>query len=98
MDCPTLDFIASVPLLRQKLAATATDALRLLKLEAEGYKTDATEFVDPEDTPKNVMLRAVLRRDFDPASGDAAAKRERYERTRAFLYGEAYRGHEVNIF
>ncbi|MCR4904438.1 MAG: SAM-dependent methyltransferase [Clostridiales bacterium] len=98
LDCPTLGFIASVPVLRRSFAATATDALRLLKLEAEGYRTDATEFVDPEDTPKNVMLRAFLRPDFDPASADAAQKRERYERTRAFLYGDGYRGHELNNF
>ncbi|MBQ2547034.1 MAG: SAM-dependent methyltransferase [Clostridia bacterium] len=98
LDCPTLGFLSSVPVLRRTFAATATDALRLLKLEAEGYKTDATEFVDPEDTPKNVMLRARLRRDFDPASDDAAAKRERYLRTRAFLYGDGYRGHELNNF
>ena len=98
MDCPTLGFLSSVPVLRQKFAAAATDALRLLKLEAEGYKTDATEFVDPEDTPKNVMLRAILRGDFAPSSDDAKKKRERYEQTRAFLYGEAYRGHEINIF
>ena len=97
LDCPTLGFIASVPVLRQKFAATATDALRLLKLEAEGYKTDATEFVDPDDTPKNVMLRALLRRDFDPSSPDAKTKRERYLRTRAFLYGDDYRGHELLI-
>ena len=88
LDCPTLDFIADRPILRQKFCAAATDALRLLKLEAEGYKTDATELIDPEDTPKNVMLRAVRRNDFDPDSPDAQAKREKYEETRRFLYGK----------
>ena len=87
MDCPTLDFIADVPILRQKLASAATDALRLLKLEAEGYRCDATELIDPEDTPKNVMLRAWKRNDFDPASPEAEEKRARFTRTASFLFG-----------
>ena len=57
LDCPALGFIASHSVLKQKLCAAATDSLRLLRLEAAGYKVDAVEFVDPEDTPKNVMLR-----------------------------------------
>jgi SAM-dependent methyltransferase len=87
LDCPTLSFIAERPILRQKFCAVATDALRLLKLEAEGYRTDATELIDPEDTPKNVMLRAFLRPGFDPSSPEGSAARTRYEETRQFLYG-----------
>ena len=85
--CPPLDFIGDRPILRQKLCAAATDALRLMRLEALGYKTDATELIDPEDTPKNVMLRAYRRKDFDPDSPAAAEKREAYLRTYEFLYG-----------
>lgn len=88
ISCPTLDFIADRPILRQKLCTAATDALRLLKLEAEGYSTDATELIDPEDTPKNVMLRAVRQDRFDPDSPAAQRKKKKYEDTRAFLYGE----------
>ncbi|MBE6617331.1 MAG: methyltransferase [Ruminococcaceae bacterium] len=92
MDCPTLDFIASRPILKQKLCDAATDALRLLKLEAEGYKTDATELIDPEDTPKNVMLRAVRRKNYSPDSADAREKAEKYDFTYRFLYGKAPEG------
>ena len=83
-----MDFVADVPILRQKLASAATDALRLLKLEAEGYRCDATELIDPEDTPKNVMLRAERRKNFDPASPDAEKARNRYLAAAAFLFGE----------
>ena len=93
LDCPTLSFITSKPILKQKFAAAATDALRLMKLEAEGYKTDATELIDPEDTPKNVMLRAVKREDFDPSSPEAAKKREQYEAALRFLCGEHVPAH-----
>lgn len=88
MDCPTLDFIADYSLLRQKLATAATDALRLLKLESEGYKTDATELIDPEDTPKNIMLRGFRRKNFNPDSEEAKGKREKYRRAYAFMYGK----------
>ena len=88
MDSPPLAFIADVPILRQKLASAATDALRLLKLEAEGYRCDATELIDPEDTPKNVMLRAVKRKDFDPSSPEAAEKRNKFGRAAEYLFGK----------
>lgn len=87
LNCPTLDFIGSRPILRQKLCDAATDALRLLKLESEGYKTDATELIDPEDTPKNVMLRAYRIKNYSPDSAVYKAKKEKYADTYRFLYG-----------
>lgn len=46
-------------LLKQKLAVALTDALRCKRLEAAGYSVDVTELIDPEDTPKNLLIRAV---------------------------------------
>lgn len=85
LSCEALDFIARRPVLKQKLCDAATDALRLLKLEAEGYRVDATEFIDPEDTPKNVMLRAHRKKSFHEA--DKKAKTEEYRAAYRFLYG-----------
>ncbi len=59
IDCPQLAFIEKHSILKQKLCDAATDALRALRLEAEGYKVSALELIDPEETPKNVMLRAI---------------------------------------
>ena len=72
-------------MLRQKLCDAATDALRLCLLEAHGYTTAALELIDPEETPKNIMLRAILRRDFDPSGLEAVKLMARYERAKAFL-------------
>ena len=47
-------------LLKQKLAVALTDALRCKRLEASGYAVDVTELIDPENTPKNLMIRATL--------------------------------------
>ncbi len=86
LDCAPLDFIAKRPVLKQKLCDAATDALRLLRLEAEGYRVDATEFIDPEDTPKNVMLRAHRKKHFP--NSEKQAKTEEYKVTYRFLYGK----------
>lgn len=88
LDCPTLSFIGERPMLRQKFCDAATDALRLLRLDAMGYKTDATELIDPEDTPKNILLRGFLRPRFDRRSPEAIAKWERYRSAYRFLYNE----------
>lgn len=68
LDCESLSFIADKPLLRQKLCSAATDALRLMRLEAAGYDTDATELIDPENTPKNLMLRGYKKKSFSPSA------------------------------
>lgn len=51
--------IARYPLLRERLAALATDAVRAELLEQKGYSVQALEFIDMTHTPKNIMLRAV---------------------------------------
>lgn len=74
LNCPELEFIARHSLLRQKLCDAATDALRLARLEAAGYEVAALELIDPEETPKNVMLRGVRR--YDPSSSRCKAAAE----------------------
>ncbi len=61
IDSPELAFVADYPILKQKLADALTDALRVKRLAAAGYKAEAVELTDPEDTPKNVLIRAVKR-------------------------------------
>ncbi len=87
INCPALDFICDHSMLRQKFCDSATDALRLLRLEAVGYDVCATEFIDPEETPKNIMLRAVKKRGFDINSDKAKNKAARYREAYTFLTG-----------
>ncbi len=87
ISCPELSFITDYSMLRQKLCDAATDALRLKRLEAEGYTTAALELIDPEETPKNIMLRAVRRKDFDKASKQALKLKQEYLAAKAFLCG-----------
>ena len=88
LECETLSFIAKHSMLRQKLCDAATDALRLARLEACGYSVCALELIDPEETPKNVMLRALKRKGFDPASPEAERLRAEYLAAKAFLVGD----------
>ena len=87
LNCPSLDFISDHSMLRQKLCDAATDALRLKILEAHGYATSALELIDPEETPKNVLLRGIRKKHPDPTAMQKA--REDAERIRAFLLGDA---------
>jgi hypothetical protein len=58
-------------ILKERFAALATDALRAALLERAGYQTQIVEFIDLEHTPKNLLLRAVRRK--QPDTGAAAA-------------------------
>lgn len=55
---PILDY----GLLKERMAALVTDGLRAKYLEREGYETQILEFIDMEHTPKNILIRAVQRK------------------------------------
>jgi ATP-binding cassette subfamily F protein uup len=55
------DFLLEHSILKQKFADAATDALRCKVLEINGYDVTALELIDPEETPKNVLIRGVKR-------------------------------------
>ncbi|HJT58315.1 MAG TPA: SAM-dependent methyltransferase [Ktedonobacteraceae bacterium] len=54
-------------ILKQRMGDMLTDAFRALILRMLGYKTDVVEFVSPEHTDKNLLIRAVKRAPQDTA-------------------------------
>jgi len=88
INCRELSFITEHSMLRQKLCDAATDALRLCRLEASGYTTSTVELIDPNETPKNVMLRAFRKKSFDKNSDEAKRAMERYLSAKRFLCGD----------
>lgn len=46
-------------ILKERFAALATDAARVQLLDVLGYQTQIMEFIDIENTPKNLLIRAV---------------------------------------
>jgi SAM-dependent methyltransferase len=77
----TLSPLLSQGLLKERFAALATDAARGTLLEVLGYKVQMLEFVDPEHTPKNLLIRAVR----SEQQGLSMKKWEQYEQFRQFL-------------
>ena len=53
-----LDVFLRHGIVRERMAALLTDEIRTLVLEDRGYQVDVIEFVDLENSPKNLMLRA----------------------------------------
>lgn len=63
------------PILKHGILATRfndifTDGLRVLKLESEGYKVNLLEYISPIDTPKNLLIRAELEKDYNQKARD----------------------------
>jgi SAM-dependent methyltransferase len=48
-------------IIKERMAALITDALRAELLETKGYRVQLLEFIDMEHTPKNILIRAVKR-------------------------------------
>ncbi len=88
MNCPELDWIEAHSMLRQKFCDAATDALRLKYLEASGYTVAALELIDPEETPKNILLRGLRNPNFDPSGPKAHKLWDEYLTAKRFLVGE----------
>lgn len=87
LNCPPLSFISRYPVLKYKFCDAATDALRILRLEAAGYTCDALEFTDPEDTPKNVLIRAILPNTVDYKNAKSKKQSARYRQAYLYLTG-----------
>ncbi len=46
-------------LIKERISALITDAIRANILEEQGYQVQVMEFIDMEHTPKNILIRAV---------------------------------------
>ena len=77
-----LSFVSEHPHLCNKLGDVLTDAIRVARLESEGYSVSALELVDPDDTPKNTLIKAIKK---GPPNEKAKA---RYEAILDFVLGE----------
>ena len=59
VTAPELAFITEYPHIAGKMCEAITDALRLARLKAGGYNVMALELTDPENTPKNTLIKAI---------------------------------------
>lgn len=61
IHCGELAPILRYGVIRERMSALITDAVRANLLEQQGYETRILEFIDMEHTPKNLLIRAVKR-------------------------------------
>lgn len=70
--------VFSYGLIKERMAALFTDAIRAQILESNGYQVQILEFIDMEHTPKNILIRAVKK--------GRAKDGEEYRRVMEFLH------------
>ena len=80
-----LPILSRYGIIKERFCALATDAIRANLLEYCGYKTQLLEFIDFENTPKNILIRAVLR-PMTPKNVRERALREVFELTNEFSF------------
>lgn len=77
MENELLQPVLQYGILKERMAAIMTDAVRANLLTAKGYDTQILEFIDMEHTPKNLLIRAVK-------TGDKASVAKLSQMTDAF--------------
>ena len=91
ISAPELAFVTDYPHLRNKLGDVITDAVRVARLSAYGYSVAALELVDPDDTPKNTLIKAIKR------GVPSKADRQRYEAILDFILRDKKEEYLKNI-
>ena len=61
IDNVTLAPILKHGILKERIAALVTDGLRAQLLESCGYEVSVMEFIDMAHTPKNILIKALLK-------------------------------------
>lgn len=81
-----LSFITDYPHISGKLCEAITDSLRLARLKAGGYSVMALELTDPENTPKNTLIKAV--KNHKMSEKDRQNAKNEYEAILSFILGD----------
>ena len=79
-----LGFVTKYPHLRNKLCEAVTDAIRAARLEGAGYAVSVMELTDPDDTPKNTLIRAIKKK----GAINNNKNNDEYEKILSFILGD----------
>lgn len=80
-----LSFVTDYPHLRNKICEAVTDAIRAQRLKCAGYAVSVMELTDPDDTPKNTLIRAIKKNHSEKTINTAI---ENYENILSFVLGD----------
>ena len=81
-----LGFVTKYPHLRNKLCEAVTDAIRAARLEGAGYAVSVMELTDPDDTPKNTLIRAIKKK--GAINNNKNNDEDEYEKILSFILGD----------
>ena len=81
-----LKFVTEYPHIAGKLCEALTDSIRLARLKAAGYSVSALELTDPENTPKNTLIKAIKNNRMSERDKQRAA--EEYKAILSFVLGD----------
>ena len=79
IESETLQPLFKYGLIKERMAALVTDAMRAEYLESCGYDAQILEFIDMEHTPKNILIRAVK-------TGRKKANQDKIKKCEEFLH------------
>lgn len=85
IESEVLKPIIKYGLIKERVAALFTDAMRAQLLEQQGYQVQILEFIDMEHTPKNILIRAV-KENGNQTRKDRVDLKQEYETCRDFLH------------
>lgn len=85
IKAPALDVMLQHGLIKERFSALATDSMRAELLSMVGYEAQLVEFIDMENTPKNILIRA-----YHTGKKPSAEKRLRYEAFRDLLQAKPF--------
>ena len=93
LNTPALDVMLQHGLIRERFASLATDSIRAELLSLVGYDTQLLEFIDMENTPKNVLIRAYY-----TGTKATAEQRARYDAFVTLLQAKPFLQNELQSY
>ncbi|PSL40484.1 methyltransferase family protein [Planomicrobium soli] len=90
IDAPELGLMLQHGLIKERFSALATDSIRAEILSLVGYETQLMEFIDLENTPKNILIRA-----YKTGKKPAAGQWDRYKAFTQLLSAEPFLENEL---
>lgn len=93
LDASPLDIMLQHGLVKERFAALATDSIRAEILQLVGYEAQLLEFIDMENTPKNILIRA-----YKTGKKPTEEQRARYDAFTQFLHAKPFLENELKDY
>lgn len=91
LNSPALGVMLQHGLVKERFAALATDSIRAELLKLVGYEAQLLEFIDIENTPKNVLIRAYF-----TGKKPTSEEQSKYREFVNFLHAKPFLENELN--